>query len=194
MRERLARIICYWSEPSTCHDAYCTTQCIAKTPDECWWKAADAIIAAGFTLPEIAESDRETALNAVGDIFFGRAAYRSSADMLDSTVQQTIGGIVDGFAQYISAVRAQMQAQIDEAETDAEHFNRLAFVDLGALHPVTWKEKATAAEQALERARTVARRLYEDLGTLKWMGADEGWERAISAVREWLAALEPPKC
>lgn len=25
--------------------------------------------------------------------------------------------------------------------------------------------------------------LYEDLGTLKWLGEDEGWDLAIEAVR-----------
>ena len=35
-----------------------------------------------------------------------------------------------------------------------------------------------------ERAVTIAlSRLHRDLGTLKWAGADEGWEFAIKAVR-----------
>lgn len=29
--------------------------------------------------------------------------------------------------------------------------------------------------------------LYEELGKMKWMGEDEGWDRAIKAVREELA-------
>ena len=32
------------------------------------------------------------------------------------------------------------------------------------------------------------RRLHKELGTLKWMGADEGWELAIAAVREHISA------
>ena len=35
-----------------------------------------------------------------------------------------------------------------------------------------------------ERAVTIAlSRLHRDLGTLKWAGADKGWELAIQAVR-----------
>ena len=36
-----------------------------------------------------------------------------------------------------------------------------------------------------ESARNIAlRNLRHDLGTLKWIGADEGWELAIEAVRK----------
>ena len=30
--------------------------------------------------------------------------------------------------------------------------------------------------------------LYKELGTLKWIGADEGWELAIDAVRKHIRA------
>ena len=43
-REAVARLICYWSEPSTCHDAYGSATCRAVKPDAWVWKAADAIL------------------------------------------------------------------------------------------------------------------------------------------------------
>jgi hypothetical protein len=43
-REAVARLICYWSEPSTCHDAYCSATCRAVKPDAWVWKAADAVL------------------------------------------------------------------------------------------------------------------------------------------------------
>jgi hypothetical protein len=60
----------------------------------------------------------------------------------------------------------------------------------------TWNERCDiekrlrAAEQRAERARQEAlEELYRDLGTLKWMGSDEGWQLAIDAVREAVRAL-----
>lgn len=51
-REAIARIICYWDEPSTCHDNYCVFSCRAKTPDARFFKAADAILASGLVQDE----------------------------------------------------------------------------------------------------------------------------------------------
>ena len=36
-------------------------------------------------------------------------------------------------------------------------------------------------------AHHILKDLYEELGKMKWMGEDEGWDRAIKAVREELA-------
>ncbi|NBR62619.1 MAG: hypothetical protein EBT86_13560 [Actinobacteria bacterium] len=38
-----------------------------------------------------------------------------------------------------------------------------------------------------ELARTMVSDLDNELGKLKWAGEDEGWDRAIKAVREELA-------
>ena len=51
-REAIARIICYWDEPSTCHDNYCVFSCRAKTPDARFFKATDAILASGLVQDE----------------------------------------------------------------------------------------------------------------------------------------------
>lgn len=48
--ESVVRAICYWSEPSSCHDAYCSHACAAIKPDDWFWKAADAILSLPSTL------------------------------------------------------------------------------------------------------------------------------------------------
>lgn len=40
--EAAARHACYWSEPSTCHDAYCIGRCMAVTPEARFFRPASA--------------------------------------------------------------------------------------------------------------------------------------------------------
>lgn len=74
LREKVARAICYWSEPSTCHDQYCSTRCIAVQPDAWCWRATDAILnligGDGWKLVPV-EPTREM-LKAAGEAFRAR--------------------------------------------------------------------------------------------------------------------------
>ena len=67
----------------------------------------------------------------------------------DALLRQSARHVLSRHQATIRALHGQVEEltkERDEYEADADHFNRLAFVDVGANPPVPWKRRAEAAE------------------------------------------------
>ena len=95
----------------------------------------------------------EDALNSVGTDIDGNISALSLADYIYGRIQNS----------FQSRVKA-LEEESHKFHNEAEHFAKLATVDLGANPPVFWKDVAAKLQRKLEVARSHA--IYQDCGRL----------------------------
>lgn len=97
--------------------------------------------------------------------------------------------------------RDEARKEAAESTADAEHFSKLAFVDVGANPAIAWKDRAEKAEaerdaarnKALEEAAIVAEaNASRDVKTA-CLEHDRGWENASGCIAIRIRTLKTPE-